>query len=216
MSYSIKRITWERLDYIESVDFMLIPKGHELFYTLKPDVGDEVELGDIEGDLADFFFYHIGQSYPHEFAFPGQLIQDQEDKLYANYYYYVEPEIDLSEDTKGKFLITALPLIEKLNGEEFNMDEVELTFCSENGKVTDCDLEIYNSDGESRKIKIDNSIKLLIHEEIRKFIEPHFQDAGNEETIEIFGSYISVVKEHGEYPVCFEIVEDEDWEKNYN
>ena len=114
MSDSIKRSTWERLDYIESVDFMLIPKGHELFFTLKPDAGDEIELGDIEGDLADFFFYHIGQSYPHEFAFPGQLIQDQEDKLYATYYYYVEPEIDLSEDTKGKFLITALPLIEKL------------------------------------------------------------------------------------------------------
>jgi len=102
--------------------------------------------------------------------------------------------------------------IEKLNKKEFDEHQLLLNFCSENGEVTECEIELDTSSGEGEtEIKLNDTIKQKIAKEVRTIVKEKFEDSRNWETVRIYASDINEVTELGELNIYFEIVEDADW-----
>ena len=214
MSDTIKRSLWEKLKYLDSVNFQIIPKGWEVDWTLKENVSKDLDLGDLESDFSDYFLYHLEVAMPHEFGYPGELSFDQTDPYSATYKYENEIDVENVEDLdiSERVINQVLPDVEKLNKREFDEGQLLLNFCTENGQVTICEIDLDSSNGqEETEIKLNDSIKQKIAGEIRAIVKKIFEDSGSSETIEILSSSLYELKELGELDIYFEIVEDADW-----
>jgi hypothetical protein len=211
MSDTIKRSLWEKLKYLDSVNFQVIPKGYELDWTLKENVSKDLDLGDLEDDLSDYFLHHL-EDFPHEFGYHGELSFDQTDPYSATYNYEIDVEIGEDLDLSKRVMDLVLLDIEKLNKREFDEHQLLLNFCSENGEVTECEIELDTSSGAGEtEIKLNDTIKQKIAKEVRAIVKEKFEDSGNRETVGIYASDINEITELGELDIYFEIVEDADW-----
>ena len=213
MSDTIKRSLWDKLKYLDSVNFQVIPKGYELDWTLKENVSKDLDLGDLEDDLSDYFLHHL-EDFPHEFGYPGELSFNQTDPYSATYKYENEIDVENVEDLdiSERVINQVLPDVEKLNKREFDEGQLLLDFCTENGQVAICEIVLDSSNGqEETEIKLNDSIKQKIAGEIRAIVKKNFEDSRSSETIEILSSSLYELKELGELDIYFEIVEDADW-----
>ena len=211
MSDTIKRSLWEKLKYLDSVNFYVIHKGYELNWALRDGVEKDLDLGNLEAELYEYFLHHLA-SFPHEFGYSGELSFDQNDPYSATYNYEIEVDLEKYLDIPERVINQVLPDIEKLNKREFDESQLFLNFCSENGQVSECGIELDSSSGQDEiEIKLNDSIKQNIAREVRVILKEKFEDSENSETIDINYSFFYELKELGELNIYFEIVEDADW-----
>ena len=211
MSDTIKRSLWEKLKYLDSVNFYVIHKGYELNWALRDGVEKDLDLGNLEAELYEYFLHHLA-SFPHEFGYSGELSFDQNDPYSATYNYEIEVDLEKYLDIPERVINQVLPDVEKLNKREFDESQLSLNFCSENGQVSECGIELDSSSGQDEiEIKLNDTIKQKIAQEVRIILKGRFEDSENSETIEINCSFFYELKELGVLDIYFEIEEDEDW-----
>ena len=211
MSDTIKRSLWEKLKYLDSVNFYVIHKGYELNWALRDGVEKDLDLGNLEAELYEYFLHHLA-SFPHEFGYSGELSFDQNDPYSATYNYEIEVDLEKYLDIPERVINQVLPDLEKLNKREFDESQLSLNFCSENGQVSECGIELDSSSGQDEiEIKLNDTIKQKIAQEVRIILKGRFEDSENSETIDINCSFFYELKELGVLDIYFEVEEDEDW-----
>ena len=139
MSDTIKRSLWEKLKYLDSVNFYVIHKGYELNWALRDGVEKDLDLGNLEAELYEYFLHHLA-SFPHEFGYSGELSFDQNDPYSATYNYEIEVDLEKYLDIPERVINQVLPDIEKLTKENLMKANFFSTFVAKTVRFQNVEL----------------------------------------------------------------------------
>ena len=206
----IKRTLWEKLSLIDDIDFYPYHKGLEISWSL---VGDKTlsnpEEEKLEDDLGEFFYFN-GSKEIESFYYPGIACIGDGQKT-ASYSYREILEEGLDCNIGERILEKIFPDLEG----ELKIDELFLSCHFSSGELDSCELSEYK-ESKLRPLKLSKAIQEKVRDEIREIIK---EELGNEHLndtlLEMEESSISNLEIEGEDEWEFEIVEDDDWEKNY-
>ena len=211
MSVKIKRSLWEKLSLIDDIDFYPYHKGIDISWSL---VGDKIlskpEEKKLEDDLGEFFYFN-GSKGIESFYYPG-LASIGEDQKTASYSYREILEDGLDCDVGERIIEKVLPDLEK----GLKIDELFLDCHFSSGELDSCELSEYKND-KLRTLKISKSILAKVRDEIRGIIKEKLGDKCLLNTLlEMEEARICNLEINYEDEWKFEVVEDEDWNKNYS
>ena len=206
----IKRSLWEKLTFIEDIDFYPYHKGIEISLSL---VGGKTlskyEEEKLESDLG-YFFLSNGSRGIESFYHPGIAFLGEDSKT-ASYSYREILEEGLDCNVGERILEKIFPDLD----EGLKIDELFLDCHFSSGELGSCELSEYKND-KLRSLKLSKAIQETVRDEIREIIKEKLGDEHlNDTHLEMEESSISNFEIEGEDEWEFEIVEDEDWEKNY-
>jgi hypothetical protein len=206
----IKRSLWEKLSFIERIDFYPYHKGLEISWSL---VGDKTlskpEEEKLDDDLGEFFYFN-GSKGIESFYYPGVVFIGEGQKT-ASYSYREILEEGLDCNIGERILEKIFPDLD----EGLKIDELFLDCHFSSGELDSCELSEYK-ESKLRPLQISKSILGKVRDEIREVIKEELGDEHlNVTLLEMEESSISNLEIEGEDEWEFEIVEDDDWEKNY-
>jgi len=207
----IKRTLWEKLSLIDDIDFYPYHKGIDISWSL---VGDKTlskpEEEKLEDDLGEFFYFN-GSKGIESFYYPG-LASIGEDQKTASYSYREILEEGLDCNIGERILEKIFPDLD----EGLKIDELFLSCHFSSRELDSCELSEYKND-KLRPLKLSKAILGKVRDEIREVIKEELGDEHlNDTLLEMEESSISNLEIEGEDEWEFEIVEDDDFLKNYN
>ena len=211
MSVKIKRSLWEKLSLIERVEFYPYHKGIDISWSL---VGDKTlsqsEEEKLEDDLG-YFFLSNGSRGIESFYYPGVAFLGEGQKT-ASYSYREILEEGLDCNIGERILEKIFPDLD----EGLKIDELFLDCHFSSGELDSCELSEYK-ESKLRPLQLSKAILGKVRDEIRQIIKEELGDEHlNDTLLEMEESSISNLEIEGEDEWEFEIVEDEDWNKNYS
>ena len=206
----IKRSLWENLSFIERVDFYPYHKGIEISWRLvEGKTLSKPEEEKLEDDLG-YFFLSNGSRGIESFYHPGVAFLGEDSKT-ASYSYREILEEGLDCNIGERILEKIFPDLD----EGLKIDELFLDCHFSSGELDSCELSEYK-ESKLRPLQLSKAILGKVRDEIREVIKEELGDEHlNNTLLEMEESSISNLEIEGEDEWEFEIVEDEDWEKNY-
>ena len=210
MSVNIKRSQWENRSFIERIDFYPYHKGLEISLSLvEGKTLSKPEEEKLEDDLGEFFYFN-GSKGIESFYYPGLACIGEGQKT-ASYSYREILEEGLDCNIGERILEKIFPDLD----EGLKIDELFLDCHFSSGELDSCQLSEYK-DSKLRPLQLSKAILGKVRDEIREVIKEELGDEHlNDTLLEMEESSISNLEIEGEDEWEFEIVEDEDWEKNY-
>ena len=206
----IKRSLWEKLSWLDNIDFYPYHKGIEI--SLSMVVGKTLskpEVEKLESELG-YFFLSNGSKGIESFYHPGVAFLAGDSKT-ASYSYREILEEGLDCNIGERILEKILPDLEG----GLKIDELFLDCHFSSGELDSCELSEYK-DSKLRPLQLSKAILGKVRDEIREVIKEELGDEHlNVTLLEMEESSISNLEIEGEDEWEFEIVEDDDWEKNY-
>ena len=207
----IKRSLWEKLSLIDNIDFFPYHKGIEISLSLvEGKTLSKPEEEKLESDLG-YFFLSNGSKGIESFYYPGMAFIGEGQKT-ASYSYREILEEGLDCNIGERILEKIFPDLD----EGLKIDELFLDCHFSSGELDSCELSEYKND-ELRPLKLTKAILEKVRDEIREVIKEELGDENlNDTLLEMEESSISNLEIEGEDEWEFEIVEDDDFLKNYN
>ena len=207
---NIKRSLWEKLSFIERVDFYPYHKGIEISWRLvEGKTLSKPEEEKLESDLG-YFFLSNGSKGIESFYYPGMAFIGEGQKT-ASYSYREILEEGLDCNIGERILEKIFPDLD----EGLKIDELFLDCHFSSGQLDSCELSEYK-ESKLRPLQLSKAIQETVRDEIREIIKEELGDEHlNDTLLEMEESSISNLEIEGEDEWEFEIVEDDDWEKNY-
>jgi len=207
----IKRSLWEKLSFIERIEFYPYHKGLEIYLSLvEGKTLSKPEEEKLEDDLGEFFYFN-GSKGIESFYYSGVAFIGEDSKT-ASYSYKEILEEGLDCNIGERILEKIFPDLD----EGLKIDELFLDCHFSSGELDSCELSEYKND-ELRPLKLTKAILEKVRDEIREVIKEELGDENlNDTLLEMEESSISNLEIEGEDEWEFEIVEDDDFLKNYN
>ena len=207
----IKRSLWEKLSFIERIEFYPYHKGLEIYLSLvEGKTLSKPEEEKLEDDLGEFFYFN-GSKGIESFYYSGVAFIGEDSKT-ASYSYKEILEEGLDCNIGERILEKIFPDLD----EGLKIDELFLDCHFSSGELDSCELSEYKND-ELRPLKLTKAILEKVRDEIREVIKEELGDGNlNDTLLEMEESSIFNLEIEGEDEWEFEIVEDEDWNKNYS
>ena len=210
MSIKIKKSLWEKLSFIERVEFYPYHKGLEIYLSLvEGKTLSKPEEEKLEDDLGEFFYFN-GSKGIESFYYSGVAFIGEDSKT-ASYSYKEILEEGLDCNIGERILEKIFPDLD----EGLKIDELFLDCHFSSGELDSCELSEYK-ESKLRPLQLSKAILGKVRDEIRQIIKEELGDEHlNDTLLEMEESSISNLEIEGEDEWEFEIVEDDDWEKNY-
>ena len=214
MSVTIRRSLWEKLHFLKEVSFGIWHKGLDV--SISPKAESKLrknELNELNHDLEMFFMINQGLGF-EDFAYSGEMTFPDEKMEYAIYAFARDLKIDPSVDLQQHLLDKILPDLKEVNSQNLEGGEYIVYYRAEKGVAKSATVYFYDGENDHELLLNDHIIELM-RSEIRNLLKNDFMYSSGSENIEIIGRDSATFEEVGEADLYFEIVEDEDWEKNY-
>ncbi len=199
------------LSFIERVEFYPYHKGLEIYLSLvEGKTLSKPEEKKLEDDLGEFFYFN-GSKGIESFYYSGVAFIGEDSKT-ASYSYKEILEEGLDCNIGERILEKIFPDLD----EGLKIDELFLDCHFSSGELDSCELSEYK-DSKLRPLQLSKAILGKVRDEIREVIKKELGDEHlNDTLLEMEESSISNLEIEGEDEWELEIVEDQDWNKNYS